>query len=61
MKFADTKRWGQLTFLDYCEVNQIKFSFDGKELKFPDDEARARASSIWYDLTGSTTIGTFTS
>lgn len=57
MKFADTKRWGQLTFLDYLESNNIKFKYDGKDLSFPNHLSEVAATRIWNHLTGQYVIG----
>lgn len=55
--FNDERKWGQTSFLDYLEANDVPFHFDGKELSFPDEAAYQRAQTIWECLTGMRQIG----
>ncbi len=59
MIFTDSKKWGQWSFLDILEKNNIAFKYDGKVLEFFNEEHRRRAAAIWYNLSGSKFIGTF--
>lgn len=59
MKFHDTKKWGQWSFLDILERNNIAFKYDGVNLEFFNKEHQQRAAAIWYNLSGSKFIGSF--
>lgn len=59
IKFQDSRKWGDFSFLDLLEKNNISFTHDGEFLSFPNLEARQRARSIWYHLVGTNEIGVF--
>lgn len=58
MMFIDSRKWGRNSFVDILETNNIGFTFYGDELSFPTQSDEDRASTIWYNLTGSRVIGT---
>jgi hypothetical protein len=57
--FNDTRKWGQYSYLDLLEANDVPFNYNGQELSFPNKEAQARAAAIWYSLTGMRQIGVY--
>jgi hypothetical protein len=57
IKFIDSRKWGTRTFLDFLEVNDVPFRYDGKLLSFPDTASQQRATEMWYSLTGMRQIG----
>lgn len=57
VKFSDHRMWGQLSYLDYLEQNNVQFDYDGSTLSFSSEEAQQKASSIWHCLTGQHRIG----
>ena len=57
--YEDHRRWGDWSFLDLLERNNIPYSFDGAILRFPNEKAYQQATSIWYNLSGSKLIGTY--
>lgn len=56
-KFSDYRKWGSSSFLDFLEVNNIQFTYDGTWLTFDNKYSEERAKSIWFNLTGQKTIG----
>ena len=57
MKFKDDDRYGDLTFLDILEDNDVPFIYDGKELTFLHNAHEAYATQLWQGLTGHSIIG----
>ena len=57
IKFSDEDMFGDMTFLDILEDNDIPFVYDGKELLFLHNAPQVMASNIWRSLTGSSILG----
>lgn len=57
IQFSDRRKWGDWTFLDLLERNNIQYEYDGEVLAFHSSEARQQAARIWYALTGQERIG----
>lgn len=55
--FNDSRRWGQYSFLDLLERNDVAFTFDGTNLSFPTKSDEIQARDIWECLTGIRQIG----
>lgn len=55
--FNDSRKWGQYSFLDLLERNDVAFTFDGQNLSFPTKSDEIQARGIWYSLTGVRQIG----
>ena len=57
MKFNNSVRYGNLTFLDILRDNDVPFVYDGKELTFFNNVNKAYATQLWQGLTGHSIIG----
>ena len=55
--FSDDDQFGDMTFLDILEDNQIPFVYDGKHLHFLHNASEAYARNLWNALTGYSTLG----
>lgn len=55
--FNDSRKWGQWSFLDLLERNDVAFIFDGETLAFPTKSDEIQARNIWHCLTGVRQIG----
>ena len=52
IKFDDNDQFGDLSFLDILEDNDIPFIYNGQELIFLNNVSQVYATHLWQGLTG---------
>ena len=58
MKYNDKRKWDGKTYLDFLELNDVPFNYDGKELHIH-SQFEQKARRLWHHLTGTYSIGVF--
>ena len=58
IQFSDTRKWNGKSFLDFLEINEVPFNYDGKELNVH-VHFEQKARRLWHHLTGTYSIGVF--